>query len=325
MNELDKLVAAYKSECGAMSEKQKAESERRIWAVRYSSLGPDVPKGDRREWLASALGGTSAEYEHRSNLIGAGAWADPFWGMADSGASLYTVIRLFRDARKIVTSGQATHEDAVRSVIDGYNSLGYMARSPEGKVFRKSGPGGRTPRPSDPPSVPGPSDRPKDYNFDGSSSQNSRSKKFLSELMSLADSYVLSSLADPDADEALNLRIAKDDFLSYVREAAEDLRRRVTASRSVARKDVRRQRVTREHFRHACEVLNLPYVYGHAVDLRFCKRTMLKRAGPLHPDRNNGSHSAQSEYQAVIESYAVLEKYTEGLKNENGDRNHEGR
>lgn len=318
MNKLQELITTYAQERGQMSEKQKAEAEVRIWDMHLTSIPRGEEKPERRYWLSSTLNGTLAEFELRNSLINAGAWVEPLWKMSESGTPLYTIIRLFRKARFMAVSDKMPCEAALRVVLDYYNS-GYDARSQNGKAVKRRHP---TFKPRSKSSIP-PSEHER-INSDSSSSQNTRSKQFLSDIMSLVEVYSTASVSDLGSDDFVLLQMAKEDFMNHAREAVEDFRRRISASRASSRKNEKKQKITRDKFKRACEVLNLPYTYGRPVDLRICKRTMLKRAGPLHPDRNNGSHSARVEYQAIIESYVTLETYSEGLKNENGDRINEG-
>lgn len=319
MSDVSKLIAQYREQRGSMGEKQKAEAERRLWEAHCVSSGAGN-HGYRRDWFAKVLDGSAGAYEHRQMMLNAGPWVDPLWDMLDKGAAHYVVVRLFRQAREVAAKEQIAHERAVRRVIDEYNAAGVVAHSQDGKVFRRMTPTEKA------RSIPPPSDHEPDSDFGSLGTQNARSKKFLIQLSVLTDSYLKSCVEGPDDDTQLALRMASEEFVSFVREAAEDFKRRVNAVRSMVRKESRRQKVSREQFRQACEVLNLPYAYGQKIDLRFCKKTMLKRAAPLHPDRNNGSHSARAEYQAVVESYQVLEQYAEGMKlNEDGERSHENR
>lgn len=321
MSEIDRMIAQYVEQRPSMKEKQKAEAERRLWEAHCASLPEGERPGYRRDWFQEVLDGPAAGYEQRQMMLNAGPWVDPLWAMLDSGSAHYAVVRLFRKAKELAAKDQVPHEQAVRRVIDEYGASGHLSYSADGKVFRRLSPTEKA-RSVPPASI---SELEVDPSFDGSSSQNSRSKKFLLQLALLTDGYLKSSFGELEESDALLLKLASDEFIGFVREAAEDLKRRVNSVRSSVKTAGRRQRVSREQFRQACEVLNLPYSYGQKVDLRFCKKTMLKRAGPLHPDRNRGSHSAQVEYQAVIESYDVLEKYSEGQKHENGERSHEGR
>lgn len=318
MSKFEELLAKYKESRHSMTAKQLTEAERELWKAYCFEL-PGAKTGNRRDFFRKYFEDHYYSYENRQVLLEAGSAIDKLWDLFDQKMTHFTVIRLYRHAKKLSLSNGIPLNEAVASVLEKFSN-GMLLPSPDGKLYRRGNPTKKT--------ISNDQPRPSLVNseVDSGSAQNTRSKKFLLELTVLTDEYLKSSFGDLGIDETAAVSISRNEFVSFIREAVEDLKRRVSAIRVTVRKESRKQKISREQFRMSCEVLNLPYSYGQKIDLRFCKKLMLKRASPLHPDRNNGSHAAQSEYQAVIEAYTTLEKYAEGLNvNETGERNHEGR
>jgi hypothetical protein len=313
--ELQQLIAEYKKAFGSLSEKQRAEEERDL----YELACPDG-KGAKREWMVANLGGQAQHYEHRAMLIMAGPWVDPLWKMFDEGVSRQTIVNLFRQARNLIARKHLAGEVALQQVIEEYNKTGHEARTPDGKIYRR-----RTPmekqRSQPPPSM---SQIPVEMDMDAT--QNRRSKQFFSRLIALTDEYVRTSLVGLNHIDELEIKIAKDEFSSYIREACEDFRRRVYVMRSSSKKDrERRSRITREQLRQAAEVLGIPFVWDRDVDLKKAKKIMLRRLAQLHPDKGATTEAQKAEYTAVREAYDTLERYMEGRQSHAvGERSHEG-
>ena len=308
------MIARYKASFDSWTEKQKAEAERDLWNT-FKSENPSY-LGGKREWLKSTLGGPSLNYEQRSQLIMAGPWVGQLWAMIDSGTTQNSVIKLFRQARDRVAKTQIPGEEAVRQVIEEYNSRGHEAKTPSGKVYRRVTPLERQ-RTNPPSDIP--------IEMDMDASQNRRSKQFMSRLIALADEYIRTSLTNTSHIDEMMLKIAKDEFASFVREACDDLRRRVYVLRSSSKKDLQRlTRTTREQLREASEVLGISVVWGGEIDLRKAKKIMLRRCAQLHPDKTGSMTDEQrAEYTAVINAYKTIERYMEGRKsNAVGDRSH---
>jgi hypothetical protein len=250
--ELKELLAQYKGSSAQMSEKAKAIAENNIWNVWQNTAG--VPKyKDHRHWAAATFGGAPAEYEIRSQLLQAGSWVEPLWAMIDEGISRSSVRNLFRQARASSIKKKLPPAEALSEVIDEYNKTGHQAHTPDGRVFRRMSPLEKQ-RSQPPPSM---SDIPTEMDMD--SSQNRRSKQFLSRLTALADEFLRTSVPGLSGIDEMGAKIAKEEFVSFVREAAEDLRRRVYVLRSQMKRDRdRASRVSREELRYASEILGYP-------------------------------------------------------------------
>jgi hypothetical protein len=161
-------------------------------------------------------------------------------------------------------------------------------------------------RPKPPPTPPPP---PQER---GGEDEHRLSKQFSEQLRILTSQYVRDAcvgLEDYDASKLIG------DFTGFVREAADDLRRRLTAARKRirAKQDQPLVHVTRASFDHACELLVVRGTYGKPVDLRDAKRRQLRRAADAHPDRWGGTPHSVEEFQAIIGAYSVLEQYMEEL------------
>jgi hypothetical protein len=317
--ELKELLAQYRANGKSMSEKAKAIAESSIWNVWQNTAG--MPKyKDRRHWASATFGGAPAEYEIRSQLLQAGPWVDSLWALIDEGISRSSVRQLFRQARTVAAGEKISLAEAVQNVIDEYKKKGHEAHTPDGKVYRRMSPLEKQ------RSQPPPEDVPIEMDMD--STQNRRSKQFLLRLSALSDEFLRTSVPGLSGIDDMSMKLAKDEFISFVREAAEDLRRRVYIMRAQSKKDrTRESRVSRDKLRQASEVLGMSVVWGRDLDLRKAKKIMITRCAQLHPDRTGGMNEQQkAEYTAVVEAYKTLERYMEGRKShEDGERSHEGK
>ncbi len=300
MSEIDDLVAVYKASLDSLSEQKKAELEKELWDVYKSSIPAGQAAGHRRAWFKSVFDDSPTRYEHRQHMLSSGSWVQPFWDLYESGVPHWTIFRLYQTARTLAVEKSVIPAVAAKRVLEAHFS-GKVVDLPPDSRPEESAPEELVPL-ADP------------FVQD---SQISRTKAFIARLASMTDEYVKASLVGLSADQA-SVRKAVSDFSSYVSEASEDFRRKLSSLRSSATRDAQ-PRVSRSQFRSACEVLGVSFQFGGPVDLKACKRMMLNRARDLHPDKNGGSHSARAEYQAVIESYGLLESYAEGMKNENGE------
>jgi len=311
-DELRDLIAQYKKSFPTMTEKQRAEEERDL----YLLANPDQ-RGGKREWMVANLGGATQHFEQRAMLIMAGPWVNPLWKMFDEGTSRNTIILLFRKARDLVSHKHMQGDEAIQKVLEEYNSQGHEAHTPEGRRYRRMSPVEK--QRSRPPPM---TDVPIEMDMDAT--QNRRSKQFMLRLMALTDEFVRTSLVGISHIDELEMKIAKGEFTSYIREACDDFRRRVYNMRSSSKKERERlSRVTRDELRQAAEVLGIPIVWDKDVDLRKAKKIMLRRCAQLHPDRGPVSDEQKAEFTAVREAYGTLERYMEGRKsNEVGERSH---
>lgn len=319
--ELKELLAQYRTNSRSMSEKAKAIAENNIWDVWQNTAS--MPKYERRrDWVAATFGTAGREFGIRSQLLQAGSWVDPLWALIDGGLSRNSVLKMFRASKERALREKIPLAEAVQKVIDEYSQMGHEARSAQGRVFRRMSPLEKQ-RSQPPPAI---EDVPVEMDMD--SSQNRRSKQFLMRLTALTDEYLRTSVPGLSGIDEMSMKLAREEFVSFVREAGEDLRRRVYAMRAQSKKDlVRASRVSRDELRQAAEVLGLSVVWGRDLELRKAKKIMIQRCAHLHPDKTGSMTEQQKdEYTAVVQAYKTCERYMEGRKShEDGERSHEGK
>ncbi len=306
--ELERLIGQYKDTESSMTERQKAEFEHKLWKDIVKGL-PDERKGmhSQRDWCMARLGKGNF-YEERSALLLAGAWAGPLFNMlqmmvetdrSDKAVKrAYSIIKNHRQraVKKVKESGfKISYEEALRQILEA------------------------------PKSTPAVDDAA--FSMDIDDPQGRRTKQFIKRVSALTDEFIRTSVRGISNVEEMTVRVAKEDLMSFVREACDDFRRRVYVLRTASKKERERLiRVTRDDLREAAEVLGISIVWNKDVDLRFAKKVMLGRCAQLHPDKAGPMSDRQkAEYTAVIDSYKILERYMEGRKShEDGERSHEG-
>jgi hypothetical protein len=317
---LKSLISQYKETESSMSEKQKAELEQQLWNIIQGLPEERAGFRSKRDWAAAKLGGSSRDYEQRSALIMAGPWVNPLWEMLENKVARHAVQLIFREAKARVAraSNRLSQDEALRQVIDEYNARENTATTKDGRTFRRQAPTRPPPPPVDSVMT----------EMDMDSPQGQRSKVFLGKMTALTDEFIRTSLLELSHVEEMTVKLAKDELVSFIREACDDFRRRVYSLRSASKKERERlSRITRDELRGAAEVLGIPVVWDKDVDLRLAKKIMLRRCAQLHPDKVGPmSDNQKAEYNAVIESYKTLERYMESRKpNAVGERSsHEG-
>jgi len=285
---VDSLLDAYRAELEKLSHRDRALREVQI----YMALGGT---GQRREVLRANLGGSVGEYELRQTLLGADEWAGPLWDLWDKGASTNSIGQLLVEARKRARLKNRRCADVLDELLEEHKRAAVKQAPKESS------------RPKPPPTPPPPPQEPR-----GGEDEHRLSKQFSEQLRLLTSQYVRDAcvgLEDYDASKLIG------DFTGFVREAADDLRRRLTAARKRirAKQDQPLVHVTRASFDHACELLVVRGTYGKPIDLRDAKRRQLRRAADAHPDRWGGTPHSVEEFQAIIGAYSVLEQYMEEL------------
>src|SRR5512135_182690 len=320
-SELKELLDQYRANHQVMSEKAKAIAEKDIWSVWQNTAS--MPKYERRrDWVAATFGTSGREFGIRSQLLQAGAWVDPLWALIDDGMSRNSVLKMFQSARTRALKERISPSEALQKVIDEYNKTGHESRTAEGQIFRRMPPLERQ-RSQPPPAI---EDVPVEMDMD--STQNRRSKQFMLRLTALTDEFLRTSVPGLSGIDEMSMKLARDEFISFIREAGEDLRRRVYVMRAQSKKDlVRASRVSRDELRQAAEVLGLSVVWGRDLELRKAKKIMIQRCAHLHPDKTGSMTEQQKdEYTAVVQAYKTCERYMEGRKShEDGERSHEGK
>lgn len=65
----------------------------------------------------------------------------------------------------------------------------------------------------------------------------------------------------------------------------------------------------------ACGVLRIPVPReGTPIDLELARKNKLAAARLFHPDAMGGNESKRAQFEVVVEAYAWLEKYNDGLE-----------
>ncbi len=300
--ETARLISEYEEIRRSNDEKEKALCESRMY--RASLMGSIRIFA---KWASEKFGEPPVCYEQRLSLVSAGEWAEPLWKMLDDGASRNTVIELFRAAKRNVTEPTVSPREALAKILEEYrsnNSVLPKGVKPKAEKAAKS----------------------VSMSMDMDDSQNKRSKQFLNRITTLADEFIRTSIRNITPIEEMGVKVAKEEFTLFIREACDDFRRRVYVLRSGSRKDQERSsRITRDNLRDAAEVLGISVVWGNKVDLRFAKKMMMTRCAQLHPDKAGAmSDKQKGEYTAVVEAYKTFDRYMEGFKShEDGERSHE--
>jgi hypothetical protein len=315
------LINRYIETRESLTEKAKAEAESQLWEHWKSNENKKAVRTypTRREWAQNTFKFPVFEFEIRAQFLQAGPWVDPLWKLVDEGMSRHVAVRIFRQTKVRVAKERLTYEVALEKEITDYNSMGYIARTAGGRLCRRRTPDERF-RTNPPSSI--------DIEMDMDGTQNARSKQLMTKVTAIAEEYLRTSVQELSEIDSMTMKLAKEEFISVVRETVEDFRRKIGNMRHQSKQDrIRSSRISRDILRGASEVLGVPVVYGSDVDLRKAKKIMLRRCAQLHPDKAGPmSEQHKAEYTAVVNAYKTLETYMEGRKpNEDGERNHAGK
>lgn len=304
MNEFEKSIAEYNELSQYMSWKEKAESEMRLWeSYKLNCVSHPDFTGVRRIWLKKYFSDTVSDLENRFILVrNDGDWSDHLWKMLDDNMSIFFVMKVFRDTKDLIKSHGIDGHRAFDIVISDYNN-GDISVSNNGKLFRKK-------RPADPYSHQLFS---KPLEVKPNQTSSPKWKEFLSKVSEVMLDFVNENYSNVMYNESEpEHKLALDEYLDFVKMATNDFKKNLSRSKGSFTKSTA---VSHDQFSLACEVLNIPSTikYGSNIDMKLYKKIAFKRAAALHPDRNNGSHSSVNEYQSVMESIAILEKYNDEL------------
>jgi membrane-associated HD superfamily phosphohydrolase len=301
------MLAQYKLTRDSLSEKEKAVAETKIWKAWLTIPIREKVRG-RDHWFSINFG-ESHKCQVRAHLLNAGSWVEPLWELIDQGTSRNTVHNLFRQACMKAIEGKIQNEEALKQVLIEYNSTGFMVHTHDGRHYRR--PTIEEKRRLKTDSIPVQS-----VEMDTDTPQISRSKQFITQLSALTDEYLRTSVPDLSEIDGVSMRLLKDEFISFVRESSDELRRKVLSMRHQNKKEKEAQnRVSRNELRLASEVLGIAIVNNKDVDLRKAKKIMLRRLAQLHPDKIGFvSEPQKEEYTAVKEAYDTIERYMDGRK-----------
>jgi hypothetical protein len=282
---MDQLMQQYSQTKLTLSEKQKAELEREIWFQYSTAKGRGFSKETpRRSWFQSHFGGTKKEYQDRSVLMNAGPWVEPIWQRIESGLPVSTALNLIKISKNKAASSGSSNEDALKKALEEYDSIKYTCRNAAGKEFKRNAPYKEN------------CDKP------GSIGDSS---EFFRQIRTLTEEFLNVRLVGIDPYLAEQ---AKTEFVEWIKQGYEDLRKRIMRHRRDAKQEVM-AKIGRTRFVQSCEVLGIRATFGKPIDLNKAKKAKFNRVKNLHPDKNDGSHALQEEYQAVIKAYNLLEDY----------------
>lgn len=304
MNEFEKSISEYNELSQYMSWKEKAEFEMKLWES-YKLNCADHPDftGVRRIWLKKYFSDKVCDLENRHILIRSGGeWSVPLWKMLDDNVSIFFVMNIFRDTKDLIKSHGIDGHKAFDIILADYSD-GDISVSSNGKLFRKK-------RPADPHDHQLFS---KPLDVKSNQTPSPKWKEFLSKVSEVTLDFVNENYSNVMFNESEpEHKLALDEYLDFVKIAINDFKKNLSRSKGSF---IKSTAVSHDQFSLACEVLNLPSTvkYGSNIDVKLYKKMAFKRAATLHPDRNNGSHSLVSEYQNVMESIAILEKYSDEI------------
>ncbi len=308
---LEELVQLYRETQDTLSEWEKAELENQIWEARFDREGPGLSRiSERREWFRNKFGGNCNIYEKRSALFRSREWTQPIWDKINGGMPLTTAYPLYKRAKELSKVSGDSEQKSLEIILKNPRA-GLPPIPPPSGVQVITAPPVIAPKEEPIPVIHHKKEKINPKEEPSETPQISNSKEYFRRMKDLTDSFVKSSLVDIEPYLADQL---SQEFTGWVREAYDDLRRKVSKHRQEAsRTDNPRKRVSRAVFKRACEVLAFQAVFGKSLDLRAAKRRMITRARDLHPDRRDGSTETVAEYRAVVEAYQVLEQYTDEM------------
>lgn len=305
MTDTEDLVRQYKELSPAMSEKEKAELEHKIW----DSRPPDAALGSRHKrevYLCSLLGGSLNDIALRAQLYNGGSVIDPIWARIEKDYTVSTGAQIMRSARKIATeNSEESLRAAIAKVMREYDSRPLKRYLSDGKIARSNSPTRLPSMEEMRKQAIKPSVRRKPENPDNA-------RAFYDELRKFIAGYVAPKLvgAPPIVGEQLYKDFERD--LKVLLEAFQHKAYRVIKQeRTGGLTEVHRRQVI-----ESCRTLSIePPKPGYPVDLERARKMQRKLAGLYHPDQHKGDESMRGLYQSVMEAFGALEQYNESLNN----------
>ena len=307
--QLDGLMAEYRARRDKLTQREKAQTEANIWRLMKSIIGPGVTKEyEKRDWLKAEFGGTTAEYDDRAQIWRYGAWADPLWKHIDEkGLPLHTAILISRRVKNLAANSGASLVTVLAQELENYESSGYRVQTKDGRVFRAKRPYQKPP-PSLDLRAPTKFTPPRPTYKTPVPVKNS--KDFMAQARDLVDELAAATL--PSIDEYIVSEL-KTDLLEWIKQGWDEFRRKSNFHRADAKRE-KLAKIGATRFRQACEVLGLKATFGKTFEREKLRKCYVKRVTPLHPDKNNGSHERQHEYEAVVDAYRLLCDYLDQMK-----------
>lgn len=304
----DELAKRSTEALDSFPQRDRAQVEGEIWAL--------VPASDRKvggkakgksHWLAAALGASSAEYEHRANLLSWGPVVDVFWERLETDMTLSTAIDLLRTAKKL--PGEIG--EAVQKAVRDYDALPNATKLPDGKVIRKHGLASLPDRRERVDRRATEREREREREREGTRTRvngSAETETVWNQIRGALGSYIAARLV------GLDPRVAEEIYRDFERDlnlVVDDYQRKIDRTRSAGEKG---NRITRRMVVSACSDLALdPPRPGVSVDLGAARRQQRKLAKLYHPDSNLGDETTRALYERVIQAYQRLDAYNEGL------------
>jgi hypothetical protein len=271
---INELVEYYKNTKSQLNQYKLAQLERQIWA------GHETKNYEQRKWFADNFGGVQNEYEMRASLFSYGETGSPLWERMERGLSLYTAIKLMREAKKRAISQQIfLSKEVVQGVIADYDS----------KVLPKK--------------------LPKRLPIDSSTAS---ARQLKSEVQNIVDKYI-SSFSNIDQYEAKQYY---NELIELIDDAVSTINKKIWRRDNVSKINNLHIKIGRTNFIHALDVLGLKttqFIFGKQIDLKKVKKAKVERLRYLHPDSNNGSRETETEFNNVNNAYSILEQYSEQI------------
>lgn len=312
MTETEELVAQYKELSGAMTQKERAEIEAKIWDARPPGMDhplkgrPKAPQKHKKEnYLHQLLGGKAVgEFIIRAQIHNAGRPADPLWERIEKDYSLYTAVEILREARKNTPDGlNGSLVKAIADAMKEYDSRPHKRHVGNGRITRSRSPT-RLPNPREAvKEAIKPVTRRKMEN-----PENTRA--FWDELRKHVAGFIAPKLmgAPPIIADKLYKEFEVE-LKSLLEHFGTKLSRMSKEERTGVFTEIHRKRLI-----DACRRLSMdPPKPGKPVDGGLA-RTQWKRLVKLyHPDKHGGSEHTRIAYEDVNAAYAAIQQYNESF------------
>lgn len=293
-NTLEELSSLYNVQ---MTEHERARLEAQIWGL--------VPSSERSK------GGIGGYFRRKFNIPGyaitnrhqlhlEGEVVAPLWDRIHQGMPIHTAMLILRDSRRSSQATGISLADEIKRHLEKHDNLGIAVQTSTGKVFRRN-PAARATRAE---SVE--SELPR------ATQEVSEAKNLWAKMRTMVSEYLDARLegCDPSDIDDTKRRVEAD--LNVVISDMQDAVRRAVRGRV----DV--ESVTRRQVVDACRALGMdPPSPGKPVDEKKAKQQRKLYSRQYHPDVHGGSEETRHLFQAVNDSYKVLERYNEQFQSSN--------
>lgn len=284
--ELLHLAAHYRTNASTMTDKQKAEIEKRLWDL----TGPEDRQQKRYVWLKAVCGADENRASKRATILAFGSSAEVLWDrMAKQQMLLGTAATLVSDARLLAEAENLKLGEALHAAIERYDALPNITYVGVVPLRKKAFTRGRS---------------------RAAAVAENGDKVFWTALKGLISKHLDSKLkgVEPFAAETIS-----KEFEVSLKIAFEDLKQRI---RTMQRREnisieVMGTALTKRDVEDACAALSMspPHHIGDPIDMEKAKQQKKRLALLYHPDIK-GDTSAQQNLDEVVKAYKTLEAYT---------------